>query len=175
MATNSDVLVILNDTSTSDEIGINKLSITKSQNDDSTKEKIYGGIFLTAVTGISAIIGFGTTLSAARKQDPKFFEEGVIGVKSNTAARAESGASLALRALGWGSVYAIGGCGLIVYGIWKLSGANNFQEFRFKMASILPTIPKNYPPQSRTEFDGLTDLLTYVSEDWGKTGPESTK
>lgn len=38
---------------------------------------------------------------------------------------ADSGAHLALRALGWGTVYAITGTSLICYGIWKLSGATN--------------------------------------------------
>ena len=133
-----------------------------------------GVIFLSAVTGISAIIGFGTTLAATRKQDPKYFHEGVAGV-TGVKGVSESGASLALRALGWGSVYAIGGCGILFYGIWKLSGATNAEEFRNKMGSILPRIPKNNPPQSRTEFEGLNDFLTYVSEDWGKNKTKSTK
>lgn len=35
-----------------------------------------------------------------------------------------------------------------------------------KAGSILPRIPKNDPPQSRTEFEGLTDLLQYlITED----------
>lgn len=35
-----------------------------------------------------------------------------------------------------------------------------------KAGSILPKIPKNDPPQSRTEFEGLTDLLQYlITED----------
>lgn len=35
-----------------------------------------------------------------------------------------------------------------------------------KAGSILPRIPKNNPPQSRTEFEGLTDLLQYlINED----------
>lgn len=42
MATNNDVLVVLNDTDSSDKIGINKLSLAKSQSDDSAKEKLYG-------------------------------------------------------------------------------------------------------------------------------------
>lgn len=37
------------------------------------------------------------------------------------------------------------------------------------MGSLLPNIPKNNPPQSRTEFEGLRDLLTYISEDWGQS------
>lgn len=42
------------------------------------------------------------------------------------------------------------------------------EDFRIKMGSILPVIPRNNPPQSRTEFSGLNDLLTYISEDYGK-------
>ena len=30
------------------------------------------------------------------------------------------------------------------------------------MGQILPQIPKNNPPQGRTEFSGLNDLLQYV-------------
>lgn len=36
------------------------------------------------------------------------------------------------------------------------------EEFRYKMGSILPRIPKNDPPQGRTEFSGLNDLLDYL-------------
>ncbi|XP_034940037.1 transmembrane protein 242 [Chelonus insularis] len=133
-------------------------------------DKLYSLIFLGTVTGISAIIGFGTTLASARKRDPQFFQEGVAGVGTQ-----EAGVSLALRALRRGTLYAFTGCGLICYGIWKLSGATNFKEFREKMGSILPRIPRNDPPQSRTEFDGLTDLLKYVSEEWGKENKESNK
>lgn len=38
---------------------------------------------------------------------------------------ADAGAILALRALGWGTVYAVAGTSLICYGIWKLSGAKD--------------------------------------------------
>lgn len=132
------------------------------------KEKVYAAIFLSAVTGISAFAGFTKAVAAARKQDPKYFGEGISGVKGVH----ETGASLAMRALGWGSLFAITGCGLLFYGIWKISGATNAEEFKYKMGSLLPKIPKNNPPQSRTEFDGLTDLLTYISEDWGRSKRE---
>ncbi|CAG5106631.1 Similar to tmem242: Transmembrane protein 242 (Danio rerio) [Cotesia congregata] len=112
--------------------------------------------------------GFGTAVAGMRKQDPKYFQEGVVGVKGAS----EAGVSLAMRALGIGTVYAVTGCGLLFYGIWKLSGATNALEFRQKMGSFLPQIPKNNPPKSRTEFEGLNDLLKYVSEEWGK---ESTR
>lgn len=42
------------------------------------------------------------------------------------------------------------------------------KDFRAKMGNILPALRKNNPPQSRTEFSGLNDLLTYISEDYGK-------
>lgn len=46
----------------------------------------------------------------------------------------------------------------------------NFQlkDFRIKVGNMLPVLPKNNPPQSRTEFSGLNDLLTYIAEDYGK-------
>lgn len=43
------------------------------------------------------------------------------------------------------------------------------KDFRLKMGNILPALPKNNPPQSRTEFSGLNDLMTYLSEDYGKS------
>lgn len=34
------------------------------------------------------------------------------------------------------------------------------------MGSILPPIPRNDPPQGRTDFEGLTDFLNYVANDY---------
>ncbi|KAG7212802.1 hypothetical protein KM043_013059 [Ampulex compressa] len=131
---------------------------------ENNSDKFYAAIFLSAVTGISALAGFGSTLAASKRRHSKDFNEGLIPIKGAS----ETGASLACRALGWGTVYAFTGCGILFYGIWKLSGASNMKEFRLKMGSLLPTIPKNNPPQSRTEFENLTDLLTYVSGEWGQ-------
>lgn len=36
-------------------------------------------------------------------------------------------------------------------------------EFKLKMGSILPRITKDAPPSSRTEFEGLNDLMEYIS------------
>lgn len=36
-------------------------------------------------------------------------------------------------------------------------------EFRHKMGTLLPKLSKDGPPSSRTEFDGLSDLMQYVS------------
>ena len=75
----------------------------------------------------------------------------------------DSGAKLASRALAWGTFYAIGGCTVIFYGMWKLSGASNLVEFREKAGNILPKIPKNNPKiGERTEFSGINDFLQYI-------------
>ncbi|XP_012536264.2 LOW QUALITY PROTEIN: transmembrane protein 242 [Monomorium pharaonis] len=136
-------------------------SVTKSA---SRKKKIYAAVFLSTVASLSAFAGFAKAVAITRKRDPKHFGDGIAGVKGVH----ENGALLAIRALGWGTFYAITGCSLFFYGIWKISGATNAEEFRIKMGSLLPKIPKNNPPKSRTEFEGLTDLLTYISEEWGK-------
>lgn len=92
--------------------------------DEANKEKqfkVKAAIFLAGVSGISALIGFSKTISSAKKLDPRYFDKGM----TPSIELAESGASLALRALGWGTFYAFTGCGLLFYSIWKLSGATN--------------------------------------------------
>lgn len=44
------------------------------------------------------------------------------------------------------------------------------KEFRQKMGSILPRL-SNKNPQGRTEFEGLTDLLNYITTDYSNTKP----
>ncbi|KAL1131404.1 hypothetical protein AAG570_011021 [Ranatra chinensis] len=104
------------------------------------------------------------TLASAKKRDPLMFQKGVAITKELP----ETGIELATRALKWGTFYAVSGCSLVWYGIWKLSGATNMLEFRTKMGNLLPKIPKNNPPQGRTEFSGLNDLMHYLSEDYQK-------
>ena len=37
----------------------------------------------------------------------------------------ETGADLAMRALGWASLYSVGGFSLFCYGVWKMMGVSN--------------------------------------------------
>lgn len=147
----------------------NATAVLDKTSDRYSKEfRVKAGLFLAAVSGASAVFGFGATLAAAKKQDPKYFGKGLLPAREFP----ETGASLALRALGWGTLYAFTGCGVLFFAIWKLSGAHNFEEFRLKMGSILPVIPKNNPPQGRTEFSGMNDLLQYLQEQRGAKDPK---
>ncbi|KAJ1522845.1 hypothetical protein ONE63_001994 [Megalurothrips usitatus] len=145
---------------------INSDGMTQAERDPSYKFKATA--FMAGVAGVSALFGFGATLSYAKKKDPVSFDKGLVMGTSLS----ESGAALAMRALGWGTVYAVGGCGILFYSIWKLSGCSNLHEFRMKMGNKLPTVRKNDPPQSRTEFDGLSDLMRYL-ETWGNEKNET--
>ncbi|RZF39149.1 hypothetical protein LSTR_LSTR005777 [Laodelphax striatellus] len=124
-------------------------------------------LFLASVTGVSAFVAFGSTLAMAKRKDPKMFSKGLFA----SSELPESGTALAMRALKYGTMYAVTGCGLLFYGIWKLSGAENLQDFRMRMGAILPRITKE-GAQGRTEFENFTDFMNYVSK---KPGDRESK
>ncbi|XP_031641190.1 transmembrane protein 242 [Contarinia nasturtii] len=131
---------------------------TRPSDEEKRKYRMRAAAFLATVSGMAAFAGFGRTLTNARKQDQKLYEQATV----ETVNLIEAGTKLATKALAWGTFYAVLGTGTFFYGVWKLSGAKNMDEFRHKMGGILPKISKD-SQSGRTEFDGLNDLMEYVS------------
>ncbi|VVC43558.1 Transmembrane protein 242 [Cinara cedri] len=142
---------------------LNLPQVTKNSSDT-----LASATFLTCVAAGAGIFAFASTLASARKTDPDMFSKGQIA----SVPMAESGVQLAIRALKWGTFYAVGGCGLFFYGVWKMSGANDMHEFRMKVGSMLPRLTPTVH-NSRTEFEGLTDLMTYLATDYSGQTPKT--
>ena len=147
------------------------MSASKNENSEAKSDnyRLKAGVFLATAGGLGLLGGFSSALGSARKQDPQSFDKGLIGDVSEAQREAhqkrvlhETGTKLARRALWYGTLYAVAGCGAIFFSLWKLSGAKDLADFRQKAGSILPRVPKNDPPQSRTEFSGINDFLQYV-------------
>ena len=78
--------------------------------------------------------GFGMTLGMAKKKDPNMFNKGMIGARELQ----EAGGSLALRALGWGSLYAIAGFSVLCLSVWKISGAKDVSQYPRNYTTSIP-------------------------------------
>ena len=75
-----------------------------------------GVVFLAGVTFASVLGGLGLTLGRARRRNPGAF------CKQH---EADEATRLALRALAWGTVYAVGGVGLLVFSVKSALGVKN--------------------------------------------------
>ncbi|KAK7108211.1 hypothetical protein V1264_015987 [Littorina saxatilis] len=115
---------------------------------------------MATVASFSILGGFGMTIAMAKKKDPSMFTKGLFP----THELPESGGNLALRALGWGTFYAVAGVGSFCFVVWKLMGVNNLGEFRQKMGHALPKLPKK-ESQGRQEFESIRDLLQYIIDE----------
>jgi hypothetical protein len=120
-------------------------------------------IFFSLVAGMSVMSGFGTTLMLAKRKDSAYFDKGIV-----SSGLPESGGSLALRALGRGSMYAFGGFSLFCLAVWKLTGVHSMQELRGKIQSAVRTItpPETTPrPRGRSEFASIRELVNYLLDE----------
>ncbi|XP_077576277.1 transmembrane protein 242 [Stigmatopora nigra] len=119
------------------EDGLAKVSQTE---DEDKLQLIKGAVFLAAASSLGLIAGFGSTLALAKKNNPDWFSKG----SAPRAGLPESGASLALRALGRGSAYAFCGVGLLSLAVCKMLGVAGLSDLKRKVGPLLPPIPKSH-------------------------------
>ena len=113
---------------------------------------------MTSIAGASILFGFGMTLAMAKKRDPTFFAKGFLSspvtsseqtiAKKTAQELHESGSRLAVRALGWGTLYAVSGFSLFSYSVWKLMGVRD----------VCVTIVS-------VEFDAICALLVLLNDE----------
>ena len=84
--------------------------------------------FLIYVSSVSVIAGFGLALARSRKSNPNDFKN----VNNE-------GSKLAMKALGYGTLLSITGCGLLTIIVCKMLGVTGPKEFGLKMKDILPS------------------------------------
>lgn len=127
---------------------------------DNTKENsnynLVAAVFVTGLSGIAALSGFSIGLEHSKAEDIKNYEKALTGTKTLR----ESPVALARRAFFWGSVCAISGCGLIVFGTWKIIGSPSLEEFRAIVRAA--NSPMKNPMKSA--INDATDFLKYIIE-----------
>lgn len=99
-----------------DEDNKKMLENSASQNVKST-EILAGALLLTGVTFASMASGFGYAIGQARRRSPGSFDQ-----------RQQEGVKLAMRALGWGTVLAVSGVGLLVFGVKTALGVRDVRK-----------------------------------------------
>lgn len=142
------------------------------------------------MAGFGLLVGFSNGVSLAKKKDEKAFTQGLMMLNNQNKPAPEAGVRLAMRALGYGSLWAFAGVGLVCSSVWFIVGAKDVSEprnvhtivfyavvliqfvfcppklkdFRLRMGQMLPRVPRN-EPQGRTEFESFRDLFNYLSEE----------
>lgn len=114
------------------------ITSNKDQSGDGFYTKV---LFFIGISSVAAIGSFGAMLSRTEKEGKT-----KPGVKLDPAAM-ETGASLARKALGRATIYAVGGFSAFCFLSWKLIGARDFQEFRQIMGRKFPKVHRPREPE----------------------------
>lgn len=77
------------------------------------------------MAGFGLLVGFSNGISLAKKKDEKAFTQGLMMLNNQNKPAPEAGVRLAMRALGYGSLWAFAGVGLICSSVWFLVGAKD--------------------------------------------------
>lgn len=98
-------------------------------------------IFVGCIAFFGALGGFAMTVSRVKRRNPNSFMKGVQPHPETE--QMESGSSLGLRALAWGSVFAVTGVGTLTFVVCKLMGVHSVEESKVKFQSVAPAIKRN--------------------------------
>jgi hypothetical protein len=139
-------------------------------------DNLLKGLFFAFTAGVGLLSGFGLSVARTKKtQTEELFQESLKKTRDFESRKQqqlidaelhEAGTTLARRALFRATVYSVTGVSLFCFCIWKLSGANNFEEFRNNIGTFLPKIKRKQAENSgRTEFKNLTDLFQYIIDE----------
>lgn len=102
------------------------LESSTSSEDVRLTNVVPGAFFLTGVTLASMVGGFGYAIGQARRRSPVSFDQ-----------HQQEGVKLAVRALAWGTVLAISGVGLLVFGVKTALGVKDVRERVISLFSFL--------------------------------------
>lgn len=148
-------------------------------------------VFLVGVAGVSFLAGFGLTLGKAKKSATDDWNQSNASSTTTSGQKVkvsdpqielarkqvklhQEATKLGLRALGWGTFYAVSGVTIFSLLVWKMLGVNNLNEFRNKVGSFLPRLTNEQANNnSRTQFDSLTDLIQYIIDEDNKNKSKS--
>lgn len=147
---------------------VNKTSLIETNKDSTTEPKTKNkaellgkGLYFTIISSIGILSGFGYSLGATKKQNPKLNKN----VK-NINYLHYSGVKLARKALFRATIITVSGFSIFCFSIWKLSGAENFQDFRYKIGNFLPRLSnKNKENEGRRDFKNLTELWEHLIDE----------
>lgn len=147
---------------------LNKKSVdsinTEVKDIDRKLDNLKAGLFFAFTATIGLLSGFGISFIQSKKKDSKH----ILKKIEKEPDLYEHGVSLARRALLRATLYSVSGVSLLCVCVWKLSGANNFQEFRHKVGNALPRIKRKDINEGRTEFKNLTELFQYIIDEDNK-------
>lgn len=139
-----------------------KVTPTEIGNNNKLKADLIGkGLFFTLITTVGVISGFGISLGSTKKQNSKLNKN-----KKNLNFLHESGAVLARRALLKATVITVSTFSIFCFSVWKLSGAENFRDFRVKAGHFLPKISnRSREKEGRRDFENLTELWHHLIDE----------
>lgn len=96
----------------------------EKKEEDSVDKRAAG--FLFYVTAVSIVAGFGLTVAKARKSFP-----------ADLQSHYNDGSRLATKALAYGTLLSVSGCGLLVFTVSKLLGVNTVRFILLFLLQIL--------------------------------------